>query len=190
MLIMPKKMKIGNPPNIILSGQVIRYVESFKYLGHVITSDFMDDHDIEREIKNLYVRGNTIIRRFGFLNTDVQCSLFKSYCYPLYTASLWCNYRQSTLNKLKVAYNNIMRQLMGVPRWHSARTMFVNLRIKSFFENLRTISYSLLKRVLTCNNSVVRTILHSDCFLGSDQRARWVRNLYLTNPSLTFFLEF
>ena len=102
MVIKPRGM-IFNCPEICLSGTPINYVENFKYLGHIISSNFTDDADIDREIRNLYVRGNTIARKFGFLNTDIKCSLFKSYCYPLYTCSLWSNYKQSSLNRLRVA---------------------------------------------------------------------------------------
>ena len=127
-----------------------RYVDQFRYLGHIITKNFSDDEDIERETRNLYIRGNTITRRFGFLSMDIKKTLFKSYCYPLYTCSLWSKYRQSSLNKLKVAYNSIMRKMVGAPPWNSARTIFVQNNVRSFFENIRSVSYSLMCRVLTC----------------------------------------
>ena len=124
MVIKPRGI-IFNCPEICLSGTPINYVENFKYLGHIISINFTDDADIDREIRNLYVRGNTIARKFGFLNADIKCSLFKSYCYPLYTCSLWSNYKQSSLNRLRVCYKDMMRKLMGVPRWHSASMIFV-----------------------------------------------------------------
>ena len=132
MVIKPRGM-VFTSPDIFLGGVAIRYVDQFKYLGHIISNDLTDDADIEREIRNMYIRGNTIVRRFKFLGPEIKCSLFKSYCYCMYTSSLWSNYRQSTLNKLKVCYNDIMRKLMGVPRWHSARTLFVRNNTRSFF---------------------------------------------------------
>ena len=109
-----------DPPNIFLSGAILEYVTKFKYLGHTITNNFKDDEDILREIRSLNARGNVLIRKFGFLSIETKCELFKSYCYPMYTCALWTNYNQSTINRLKVAYNNIMRRLAYVPPWNSA----------------------------------------------------------------------
>ena len=153
----------------------------FYTLGHFITSEFADDMDIEREIRNLYIRGNTIIRRFHFLSVDVKCALFKAYCYPMYISSLWSKYRQSSINKLRVAYNNIFRKLLGLPPWHSARTVFVDLGVKSFYENIRTCSYSLMHRVTHCNNMLVSSILNSNCFVVSATRKTWCINLSSNN---------
>ena len=51
------------PPSVYqyLSGATLQFVESFRYLGHVITADFKDDADIQREMKSLNVRGNVIL---------------------------------------------------------------------------------------------------------------------------------
>ena len=39
-----------------------------------------DEKDIAREVRSLYSRCNTLIRKFGNLTLDVKCSLFKTYC--------------------------------------------------------------------------------------------------------------
>ena len=181
MLIKPRGMRDFIPPKIFINDDEIKYVEQFKYLGHIITSDFTDDLDIERETRNLYIRGNTIARKFGFLSVEVKCALFKAYCYCLYTGSLWAKYRMSTMNKLRVAYNNVFRKLLRVPQWHSARTLFVNLGVRSFYENIRTASYSLMHRVTGCQNSIVQVLLQSDSFVHSATRRRWHANLYTTD---------
>ena len=122
--------RIANPPAIYLCGQVLDYVTSFTYLGHVICSDFNDDEDIKKETRKLCARGNAIVRQFKPCNMDVKLTLFKSYCYSLYCGSLWTNYRVAVLNRLKVTYNNIMRRFAGVPTWHSARTMLLTYTLK------------------------------------------------------------
>ena len=40
-----------------------------------------------------------------------------------------------------------MRRMVGVPPWHSARDMFVNLGVRSFDESIRVGCYSLMTRV-------------------------------------------
>ena len=160
---------------------------SWWYLGHVISNDFYDDLDIARETRNLYVRGNTIIRKFSSLDINVKIALFKSYCYPLYTCSLWSRYRVASLNKLKVCYNNVMRQLMGVPRWHSARTLFVQNRVKSFFEILRTITHSLMVRIKNSDNPIIHGLLHSDAYIVSSQWDKWRVSMFVHQPTMLYF---
>ena len=62
---------------------------------------------------------------------------------------------------------------MGLPPWHSARTLFVNLNVRSFYETIRTTSYSLMQRVLGCQNAVVQTMIHSISFAHSETRKQW-----------------
>jgi len=41
-------------------------VQKFKYLGHIISNNFTDDEDIDRQIRNMFVRCNrpTLARKF------------------------------------------------------------------------------------------------------------------------------
>ena len=115
MVIKPAGMQGLVPPKLYLGTHEISYVDCFKYLGHIITSDFTDDQDIERETRNLYIRGNTIVHKFYFMSNEVKIALFKCYCYQLYTCSLWSKYSANTMRKLRVAYNSIMRNLLVFP---------------------------------------------------------------------------
>jgi len=42
-------------PPLKIGDHCIRYVEQFKYLGHIVTDSLTDDEDINREIKNMFV---------------------------------------------------------------------------------------------------------------------------------------
>ena len=74
-----------------------------------------------------------------------------------------------------------MRKFMGLPPWHSARTLFVNLNVRSFYETIRTTSYSLMQRVLGCQNAVVQTMIHSISFAHSETRKQWCYDLAYEN---------
>ena len=142
---------------------------------------------MEKETRNLYIRGNTIVRKFGFLSIDVKLMLFRSYCYCLYGSSLWSRYKVSTLNRLRVAYNNIFRKLIGEPPWGRARLNFVNMEVRSFHETLRHTSLSLMRRVQACRNSVVDAVRHSDAMVLSRSWQEWRRNLLVHDQSLVGF---
>ena len=163
----------------LFKGKILDYVDSFKYLGHWINSKFTDDEDIRREIRSLAVRGNILLRKFGFCSVDIKCYLFKTFCYSLYCAALWADFYKATLYRLKVCYNNIMRRLVGVPPWESARSMFVTLGIRSFDENLRYCAISCKKLVEDCINKLVCRLNSSDAALMSKIRNNWIGMLYM-----------
>ena len=179
MSILPMGCRLQVLPNVRLYGDALEYVTKFTYLGHIITEDFRDDEDILKETRNLCARGNALIRQFNFCNMDVKCMLFKTYCYSFYCASLWGRFRVESLNRLKVAYNMVMRRLAGVPPWHSARTMFVRLGVHSFSERIRSMYHGTRQRVHISANSLLSTLVHSDAAIGSRLWQRWHDALHL-----------
>ena len=75
-------------PPFSLDGRPLKYVQEFKYRGHKINNSQSDDADIKREIRNLFVRTNILIRRFAKCSIEVKRCLFKAYCMCLYDAAL------------------------------------------------------------------------------------------------------
>ena len=63
--------------------------------------------------------------------------MLQTYCSTMYCSALWFNSTKTALTKLKIAYNNSLRRLLGLPKYNSASEMFVNLRIISIGELLR-----------------------------------------------------
>ena len=62
----------------------IQFVTHFKYLGHIISNSVNDDEDIQREIRNMFVRTNILIRRVSKCSLSTKTILFKSYCICMY----------------------------------------------------------------------------------------------------------
>lgn len=180
LLIQPQKHQMLKP-NIYLGSTVLSYVTEFKYLGHMVTVDFMDDSDIERELRSMSVRGNVMLRKFQYCDDETKCYLFRTFFYQMYTCPLWSRYRKSTLNKLRVCYNTVMRRLLGLPPWASASQMFATLCVRSFQETHRVLTYSLMKRVDVSLNSVMSVLRSSDASLVSTIRKNWRKILYVNN---------
>ena len=99
------KIVATNFPPCVLCGQPLQYVSEFRYLGHIITVTLTDDNDINREIRNLYARTNTLIRRFGRCSHAVKRLLFSTYCTCLYGSALWVNYSNATLRRFRSCYH-------------------------------------------------------------------------------------
>ena len=128
----------------------------------------------------MFARGNTIIKQFKSMNEDVKIQLYKSFIYPVYCASLWSSYRTSTVSRLRVGYNNILRRLMGVKLWdeqaqqiQSISALFVQSGIRTFPEQYRSISYSCKSRVESSENKLVRALMESDAKIASRLWAHW-----------------
>ena len=77
-----------NFPKFRLSNDDLQFVNSFRYLGHLIRDDAYDNSDIEREIRNLFIRTNTLTRKFSNCSISVKIMLFKSFCLCFYGIAL------------------------------------------------------------------------------------------------------
>lgn len=147
-----------NIPPIMLGGTPLQVVTRFKYLGHVITDCLADDQDIDRERGALAARGNMLARRFARCTTEVKMTLFRAYCQSFYSCSLWVRYTQKAYNALRVQYNNVLRMLLGLPRFCSASGMFADARLDDFYAIMRKRCASMLRRFRVSTNSILATL--------------------------------
>ena len=63
-------------PPLTLCNFCVKYVVTFKYLGHIIFSDRKDNYDIQREVRNMFMRTNLLLRRFTKCSYAVKLVLF------------------------------------------------------------------------------------------------------------------
>jgi len=73
-------------------------LSQFRCLRHIINDDLIDDDDIKREIKNLFVRTNMLISRFNKCSTNLKLTLFKSFCMSVYDVALWKYFSVTVFN--------------------------------------------------------------------------------------------
>ncbi len=120
-----------------------------------------------------------LIQKFRKCSSDVKVQLFNSYCTSLYCAHLWSDYNVYTYNKLRVAYNNIFRGLMGIKKGHSISQAFVNNNVLSFGELIRKVISGFIKRIHVSENSLVISCTRSTFYIyGSCINAKWHSLLY------------
>ena len=145
-------------PSFPLAGEVLEVVKKFKYLGHIIRDDLSDDDDVQRQCCMLYGQANMLARKFHMCTDDVKIALFKTYCTPLYTAHLWCQYSKTKMKKLNVAYNDAFRIFLKLPRWTSASEMFVTSNVPTFHAVLRNFMFKFMCRLVDSNNELIRAL--------------------------------
>lgn len=178
MLIEPKSTKCIFSTRLTLNDTQLEYVEDFKYLGHIISSDGRDDKDILKQFRRQNAVGNMIIRKFSFAPLEAKVQLFKSHCYPVYCNALWRNNFQYTLHRLEVSYSDTFKRLMNRPRYTSSTAVFAENNTNHLKVVLRKSAYSLLNRLQTSNNEIIAVICNSDALYQSKLFDRWQAMLY------------
>ncbi len=98
---------------------------------------------------------NTLIRKCHMCTPNVKASLFKTYCTIMYAAHLWWNYRMYSIRKLNVAYNDIMRLLLHLPRHHSASQLFANVNVPGFYAVIRNLMLKFITRLNKSENVII-----------------------------------
>jgi len=89
----------------------------------------LDDDDIKREIKKLFVNTNTLVNRFQRCSHNVKLVLFNSFCTCMYDLALWKYYSVTVYNKFKSAYNKCIKKLFGFVRHDSMTGIFMYLSL-------------------------------------------------------------
>ncbi|KAG0710600.1 hypothetical protein GWK47_022450 [Chionoecetes opilio] len=79
--------------------------------------------------------------------------LFRSHCYStIYCNSLWSRFKLATLNRLKVCHNDILKRLLGLPRWCSSSLAFARNGVNNL-DVIRRHSVFSLNNDITCSRA-------------------------------------
>ena len=136
------------------------FVPEIKYLVSIL---FMIctkncDIDLKGQMRKFYANINILFRMFAKCSPDVKCTLFKSFCSNMYCSTMWYNGTVTAMRKLRIAYNNSLLRLLGIPKYNSASEMFVQLNIQSFGELLRKYVFCFIDRLTFSDNSILVSI--------------------------------
>lgn len=178
MVTKPKRYRL-NIPCMYLGDTLINYVEHVKYLGVFIADSLSDDKDIMRQVRSLYARANTLLRKFYNCSYEVKLTLFQSYCVNMYCPYLWTQYTVRSYQKIKVAYNNVFRMLLGYSKRDSASTMFATNGIDSFDAMFRKNTYKCMQRLSESSNVIIRCLVNSYSVRAGPMWSKWITSLYV-----------
>ena len=103
---------------------------TFRYLGHIVSESLCNNEDIHREIENLFIRTNSLVRKFS--SFMVKCTLFRLYCLFLYDIALWQKYTVTCINKLRSCYNKCIKLFFGYHHRDSFTQVLIDTGLPSF----------------------------------------------------------
>ena len=95
-------------------------------------------------------------------------TVFNYHCTSFYASHLWSKYLCSSLNHLRVAYNDSFRLIHGLKRNVSARELQVKANIPTFDALQRKLIYRFIERCCLSNNVYVNYTVYSNFFYQSD----------------------
>ena len=88
-----------------------------------------------RQMRSLYCISNQQIRMVNKCGQNVLIELCRSFCITFCCPYFWTQHKKATFSKLRVAYNNVYRKVLGLKQRCCASEMFV-MNIISNFEAL------------------------------------------------------
>ena len=74
---------------------------------------------------------------------------------------LWSDYKAKTFSKLRVAFNNVYRRVLGLPTWSSVSEMYATHNIENFEALLRKVIYGFIQRLEDSSNVIIQTLTES-----------------------------
>ncbi|KAG0714560.1 hypothetical protein GWK47_013897 [Chionoecetes opilio] len=140
--------------------------------------DYLKQHG---STTKLLVVGNTLQRKFSYCSREVKMEIFRSHCYSIYCNSLWSRFKVATLNRLKVCHNDILKRILGLPRWCSSSLAFARNGVNNLDVIRRHSVFSLRSRVELSTNSIITSVRQSSAYVCGPIQQWWLGLLFVQN---------
>ena len=149
----PKDSKSVSP-NIYISGKKLEVVNSYKYLGIIISNNSTSNNDIERAESIFLKQFYSIYRKFYFINQNALFYLFSSHCTSFYGCPLWIMDKigKKYINSLSVSYHNAIKKVFNLRVSESNHFICNNLGILIFKHFLSKRYLEFLHNLLKSNS--------------------------------------
>ena len=146
-----------------LGGQNVKSVNHYKYLWIQLDNELSDDKDIQRQLRYQYCAARKLRASFSQCSYAVRYVLFRSFSMSMYASQLWCNFRNSCMQRLRVAYDFGYCAQYNLP-WRASFSIHqVQCNIPTFEALLRKNVHLFLKRSSRKSKNVwLRTFVPSD----------------------------
>ena len=97
--------------SVVMNGTAIMRVNSYKYLGIILSDDRSIASDIDRVTNSFLKQFNSMYYKFYYMHSSVLNFLFKTYTSSFYGAELWHgSIRYRNINKISVTYHKAVKK--------------------------------------------------------------------------------
>ena len=104
----------NNIADVYLGENKLKWDNKVKHLGNFLSSTQSDKDDIDFKINSFIVSVNTLMAKFGFLQSNILDFLFNSYCCSFYGSQLW-ELTSKDINKVYVTWQKAIRRIWKLP---------------------------------------------------------------------------
>jgi len=104
---------------------------------------------------------------FDQCSPAVKNTPFRAYCMHMYACQLWSKYTQTSMKRLRAAYNNAYRIMHYIPRNVSVRPHQVSHCVRTFDALLINHLYWFFIRCTSSSNFFIQSLQMSDAFYKS-----------------------
>ena len=146
----------GNSTNMS-AGQInivnvpLDQVNSFKYLGFILSSNLSNVEDICRTRNKFYLDFNSLLRKFPFTNYRVKLFLFRHFCLQFYGSEMWFHNDKglTSLKHFSVGYHKAIKKILNLSYHESNHFACQEASLLTFDHYLNKISYTSARRLIT-----------------------------------------
>ncbi|KAG0711179.1 hypothetical protein GWK47_021177 [Chionoecetes opilio] len=85
------------------------------------------------------------------------------------------------MNRLKVCHNDILKRLLGLPRWCSSSLAFARNGMNNLDVIRRHSVFSLRSRMEFSTNSIITSVRQSSAYVCGPMQQRWLGLLFVQN---------
>ena len=121
----------------------------------MFSSNNNDDNEMLRHMRLLYCRSNRLFGMFNKCSKHVLIKLCRSFCMTFCCPYFWIVHKKTTFSKIRVAYNNVYRKLLGLCRRSSVSEMFAMNNISNFEALIRKSIFAFKTRLSNSDNTII-----------------------------------
>ena len=144
---------------VYLGTKPLTWVSSVKHLGNTLTNLRTDVDDIKIKTGIFISQVNTLIAKFGHLQSEIISKLFNNYCGSFYGSQTW-DLSCKQLNKLCTSWRIALRKIWKLPYMCHSRFLPIVNNCLCIDEQLMCRFIRLFICMLHNNNQIVKYIAH------------------------------
>jgi len=151
--------------SLSINGCSIKVVDNATHLGHVISHDSDDSHDVLRCRNKLIGQINNVLCTFHQLDSVVKNQLIKSYCLSLYGCELW-DLKNPHIENVCKAWRSGLKRVWGLPTSCRSTILCIISDTMPMLDLIHKRSVMFVKRCLNSNSVLVKSLAYYGVFHG------------------------